>query len=132
MDFDQHSGSHTEVCPSCTDSRFSDETVYLEVPFPEKDRAKAAGARWDPRKIQWYAPPGTDLSPLETWIKQRIYLCAFKDKTTVAEHGARWDRVQQRWYITSDMDPSPFRSWLACEDSRGWSHIDTTVPVHSN
>ena len=119
MDFDQRSGSHTEECPSCTDSRISDETVYLEVPFPEKDGAKAAGARWDPRKIQWYAPPGTDLSPLETWIKHRIYLeCDFKDKTTVAENGARWDRVQQRWYITSDMDKLPFRSWL-CEDSRG-------------
>ena len=116
MDFDQRSGSHTdEVCPS-----FSDETVYLEVPFLEKDRAKAAGARWDPHKIQWYAPPGTNLSPLETWIKHRIYLqCDFKDKTTVVEHGARWDRLQQSWYITSDMDPSPFRSWLACEDSRG-------------
>ena len=116
MDFDQHSGSHTdEMCPS-----ISDETVYLEVPFPEKDRAKAAGARWDPRKVQWYAPPGTDLTELQTWIKHRIYLkCDFQDKTTVAEHGARWDRVQQRWYITSDMDPSPFRSWLACEDSRG-------------
>ena len=129
MDFDRHSDAHTgEMCPS-----FSDENVYLEVPFPEKDRAKAAGARWDPCKIQWYAPPRTDLNPLQTWIKHRIYLkCDFQDKTTVAEHGARWDRVQQRWYITSDMDPSPFRSSLGCEDSRGWSHIDTTVPVHSN
>ena len=80
---------------------------------------EAAGARWDPHKIQWYAPPGTNLSPLETWIKHRIYLqCDFKDKTTVVEHGARWDRLQQSWYITSDMDKSPFRSWL-CEDSRG-------------
>ena len=34
--------------------------MWLDVPFAEKDSAKAAGARWDPAARLWYAPaPGT-------------------------------------------------------------------------
>jgi hypothetical protein len=42
------------------------ERVYLDVPFAEKDDAKAAGARWDPRARRWYDPhPPT--SALHRW-----------------------------------------------------------------
>lgn len=35
--------------------------IWLDVPFAEKDEAKAAGARWDPAEKRWYAPrPGMD------------------------------------------------------------------------
>jgi hypothetical protein len=36
----------------------------LKVPFADKDKAKALGAKWDPAQKSWYAPPGTDLAPL--------------------------------------------------------------------
>lgn len=40
--------------------------VYLDVPFPDKDAAKALGARWDPKAGRWHDPrpptPG-----LERW-----------------------------------------------------------------
>ncbi|AWK88591.1 zincin-like metallopeptidase domain-containing protein [Azospirillum thermophilum] len=45
----------------------ADERVYLAVPYAEKDEAKALGARWDREQKAWYAPPGTDLAPLEKW-----------------------------------------------------------------
>lgn len=33
--------------------------VWLDVPFGEKDEAKALGARWDAGARRWYAPrPG--------------------------------------------------------------------------
>ncbi|NYH79220.1 hypothetical protein FHR84_002554 [Actinopolyspora biskrensis] len=32
------------------------ERIWLDVPFAEKDAAKAAGARWDPAEKRWYAP----------------------------------------------------------------------------
>jgi hypothetical protein len=32
---------------------------YLDVPYAEKDAAKAAGARWDPTARRWYAPRGS-------------------------------------------------------------------------
>lgn len=44
------------------------EKTFLAVPFPEKDLAKAAGARWDVENKSWFAPEGTDLAPLEKWI----------------------------------------------------------------
>ncbi len=35
------------------------ERIWLDVPYAEKDLAKAEGARWDPRARRWYAPrPG--------------------------------------------------------------------------
>jgi hypothetical protein len=37
------------------------ERSWLDVPFGDKDEAKAAGARWDPQARRWYAPqPGMD------------------------------------------------------------------------
>jgi hypothetical protein len=37
------------------------ERSWLDVPFGDKDAAKAAGARWDPQARRWYAPqPGMD------------------------------------------------------------------------
>jgi hypothetical protein len=40
--------------------------VYLDVPYAEKDAAKALGARWDPRAGRWYDPrPVTD--GLDRW-----------------------------------------------------------------
>jgi len=30
------------------------EKIYLNVPFPAKDRAKGLGARWDPVVRKWY------------------------------------------------------------------------------
>ncbi|QFU90931.1 DUF5710 domain-containing protein [Amycolatopsis sp. YIM 10] len=45
------------------------ERVWLDVPFREKDEAKAAGARWDPGVKRWYAPrPG--MTALERWAAQ--------------------------------------------------------------
>lgn len=39
---------------------------YLDVPFAEKDAAKAAGARWDPTAKRWYAPR-PDMPALAAW-----------------------------------------------------------------
>ena len=32
------------------------ERIWLDVPYAEKDKAKGAGARWDPENKRWYAP----------------------------------------------------------------------------
>lgn len=42
------------------------ERVWLDVPYSEKDQAKALGARWDAASKRWYAPrPG--MAGLERW-----------------------------------------------------------------
>lgn len=44
--------------------------LYLNVPYAEKDEAKALGARWDAAKKKWYAPPGAEADRFERWMPQ--------------------------------------------------------------
>ena len=37
--------------------------VFLNVPFTQKDEAKALGARWDATQKKWYVLDDKDLSP---------------------------------------------------------------------
>ena len=39
----------------------------LNVPFAEKDAAKALGARWDPALRVWYVRDAADLTPFARW-----------------------------------------------------------------
>lgn len=43
--------------------------VYLRVPFAEKDIAKSLGAKWNPKRKQWYCHRCT-LSNFEKWIEK--------------------------------------------------------------
>lgn len=45
--------------------------VDLDVPFAEKDEAKALGARWDPQAKTWYVPEGKETAPFERWLAQQ-------------------------------------------------------------
>ncbi|GAA1089580.1 DUF5710 domain-containing protein [Nocardiopsis composta] len=42
------------------------ERIWLDVPFAEKDEAKALGARWDARRRRWYAPRA-GMAGLDRW-----------------------------------------------------------------
>lgn len=46
--------------------------LYLDVPFAEKDQAKALGAKWGPAnglpEKRWYVPAGVNPAPLSRWI----------------------------------------------------------------
>ncbi len=41
--------------------------IYLNVPFSEKDEAKALGAKWDRRVKAWYARDDMELAPFKRW-----------------------------------------------------------------
>jgi len=41
--------------------------IWLDVPYGEKDEAKAHGARWDPDARRWYAPR-PDITGLARWM----------------------------------------------------------------
>ena len=47
----------------------ADQKVFLAVPYREKERAKAAGARWNPEAKLWYAPVGADMKTLYEQVK---------------------------------------------------------------
>ena len=42
--------------------------TYLDVPFKDKDQAKARGARWDSAVKKWYAPEGKDVAEFSAWL----------------------------------------------------------------
>ncbi|MCL2029797.1 MAG: zincin-like metallopeptidase domain-containing protein [Deltaproteobacteria bacterium] len=43
------------------------ERVWLKVPYAEKNKAKAAGAKWDGTAKLWFVPAGTNPEPLARW-----------------------------------------------------------------
>ena len=46
--------------------------AVLEVPFSEKDEAKALGAWWDPELKKWFVPQGRDLTLFERWMPEAV------------------------------------------------------------
>ena len=44
--------------------------TYLNVPFAEKDAAKALGAKWDATHKKWYAPANADITLFTKWQSQ--------------------------------------------------------------
>ena len=43
------------------------ERIYLYVPYPERERARSLGARWDPQVCLWYATPRMKLARFARW-----------------------------------------------------------------
>ena len=44
------------------------EKIYLNVPFPAKERAKGLGARWDPVVRKWYVAGKVQLAAFREWL----------------------------------------------------------------
>lgn len=42
--------------------------IHLNVPFPEKDEAKALGARWDPAVKKWHISQDENFSLFSRWL----------------------------------------------------------------
>jgi hypothetical protein len=49
----------------------SSQGVRLDVPFEEKDQAKALGARWDRDRRCWCIPEGADPTSFRRWLPRR-------------------------------------------------------------
>jgi hypothetical protein len=48
----------------------ADSKTYLNVPFAQKDAAKALGARWDAANKKWYVPDNKDITLFAQWQSQ--------------------------------------------------------------
>lgn len=59
--------------------------VYIEVPFVEKDEAKAAGAKWDSQMKSWYVAEGSDMTPFEKWRANPSKALPSKERDPVVE-----------------------------------------------
>ena len=43
-------------------------SLILDVPYSEKDEAKALGAKWDPQKKKWFVADSTEYIKFIRWI----------------------------------------------------------------
>ncbi|WP_408953923.1 DUF5710 domain-containing protein [Methylomonas sp. DH-1] len=56
--------------------------TYLNVPYAQKDAAKALGARWDAANKKWYIPAGKDPEPFGQWLGSAEPAAAKADSVT--------------------------------------------------
>ena len=94
--------------------------TFINVPFAEKNEAKALGAKWDKDNKSWYIPTGEDQAKFTKWLNapdsskgERTYIYTIpEDKDTVKALGAKYDKESQVWYIPSGEDQTKFKQWL--------------------
>ena len=106
----------------------TEERIWLDVPFIEKNEVKALGGRWDRQAKSWYIGPNGDREKLARWIKQegtaveqrpqiesaeREYLAVpYDDRAQAKALGAKWDKQAKSWYIGPDGDREKLARWL--------------------
>ena len=61
--------------------------LYLDVPYEEKDEAKALGARWDRDARLWYVPDGRDAGPFARWIPTEPDFIYLADEAIISSYG---------------------------------------------
>jgi hypothetical protein len=65
----------------------ADSKTYLNVPFAQKDAAKALGARWDAANKKWYVPAEKDITLFAQWQSQSVTVDT--PSTTTSKPGSR-------------------------------------------
>jgi len=106
------------------------ELTYINVPFREKNDAKALGARWDRQKQSWYVPRNLDLAPFAKWtqgapngstadpvasqdVQERLYLAVpYAERLEAKAAGALWDKGAKSWYAGPSGDMGKLQKWL--------------------
>lgn len=104
--------------------------VYLNSPYSDKDKVKAAGGRWDPKVKKWFVSRSdyeqdplkfsqwTEFYP-ESSISEtgRIYLQAtYAEKDQVKLAGAKFDSAKRKWWVTQEQinqSLQEFEKWLS-------------------
>lgn len=89
--------------------------LFLNVPYAEKDEAKALGARWNPTKRRWYVPDGVDKAAFAKWAGQG----ADSPAGGAPASGGRVDSYQGKTvtgtnYVALEHDCNPFEACPQC------------------
>lgn len=84
--------------------------VWLDVPFGEKDAAKAQGARWDPDARRWYAP-GPNVPGLAPWAAQPELPESLPGEDRTFGSGLFVDLVPQSCWFTNVRSCVAERDW---------------------
>lgn len=112
--------------------------VAIDVPFVEKDEAKAMGAWWDPTARTWFVPRGIDAAPfLRRWspsaTAQRVNLnVPYEEKDSAKALGAKWDAGAKTWYKPPGVSLIPLRRWFARRRAAELDPDDLIDRTHGN
>ena len=111
------------------------ERAYFDVPYEQRQEAKALGCKWDKDNKKWFINEATperieamDKAGFKTVevqknlesvqknenaeTKQKILLSVpFEEKDLAKELGAKFDRETKSWYVPEGMDLEPFERW---------------------
>lgn len=108
----------------------SEERIYLNCPFDDKDECKSLGGRWDGDEKKWYITNDMDSEPFAQWLEGseanpepaidepatssgKTYLnCPFEDKDECKSLGGKWDGDAKKWYVPVGQDTSAFEKWM--------------------
>lgn len=99
-----NAGAHTLAHMGASSIKILD-SIKLDIPFVNKDKAKELGAHWDPRHKTWYLN-----TKYVSWheVRQRlkelekinkIYIkISYANKNKAKKLGAQWDPRAKSWY----------------------------------
>lgn len=101
----------------------------LQVPYAEKDAAKALGAKWDSKSKTWYVPPGTLLTAFEKWLPAGGAAQNDQPGKTAGKAGAKVDSyigktVVGAHYFKLEHDCNPLEDCEVCRpalEASGWA-----------
>lgn len=105
--------------------------IDLNVPFAEKDAAKALGAWWDPARRTWFVKNVEDLTPFQRWLKKTQSSAhevdhgpkTFRQAKKVVERATR-ARVRREAPRTTQSDSKPH---CGCYHVAPWEHCEHTM-----
>ncbi|MDP1772865.1 MAG: DUF5710 domain-containing protein [Methylobacter sp.] len=66
----------------------ADSKIYLNVPFAQKDEAKALGARWDAVQKKWFVPADKDITLFTRWQAEAGAVQSPRSKAAPAKVGS--------------------------------------------
>ncbi len=114
--------------PGQTPKKWKD-MILLDIPYEDKEEAKALGAKWSKNKGSWYVLEGTNLEPFAKWTKEeqsqsidtiaekKTFLAVpYTDKEKAKKLGAKWDQDNKSWFVEPGTNLEPFSKWVIDEN----------------
>ena len=135
----QQAAAPAAQSPSQIKAEAQAQKTFIQVPYREKDEAKALGAKWDRQEQSWYVPAGVAAGPFAKWAQgaataavdapqavqttegptvgrkaaqEREYLAVpYGERIAAKAAGAEWDKVAKSWYAGPKADMEKLARW---------------------
>lgn len=120
-------------------SKPSVDKFFINVPFKQKDEAKALGAKWDRQQQLWFIPAGLDTALFEKFarggagstagsqqpaqpiksgeqsvplMRRQFLAVPYSERTAAKAAGAEWDKAAKSWFAGTKADMTKLARWM--------------------